>query len=67
VLELLSTKRRRSTKTALKKIREIDVNEIPTVFDEASVGFHVLVVHTAGLLVVACLAGDLNLLLTPPR
>jgi hypothetical protein len=55
VLELLRTKRRRSTKTTLKKIREIDVNGIPTVFDEGSV-----VLHIAGLLVVACLVGDLT-------
>jgi hypothetical protein len=61
VLELLSTKRRRSTKTILKKIREIDVNEIPTVFDDVSVGFHVvMMVHIAGLLVVACLVDELT-------
>jgi hypothetical protein len=44
VLELLRTKIRRSIKTTLKKIREIDVNGIPTIFDEGSVGLHVVVV-----------------------
>jgi len=38
VLELLRTKRRRSTKTTLKKVREIYVNGIPTVFDEVRWG-----------------------------
>ena len=47
VLELLRTRRRRSTKTTLKKIRYIDVNGIPNVFDKGSVGLHVVVVEAS--------------------
>jgi hypothetical protein len=60
-VKYVRTKGRQSTKTTLKKIHYIVVNGIPTVSDEGSTGLHLMVVvHIAGLLVVACLVGDLT-------